>query len=149
MRTVLNRRRRFWRSLLIALLAVVVMTLVALANRDAQALRAARKAGDAIVKGLQQHVEKRHNPPLTMPLLPEPYQNLDRRYYFNIFYVGTARDLGEAGVCCMREPLQFFVFSDGRIVVTYDGNEFTPLWMEEAEFRANAERLGFGSLLDD
>ena len=72
-----------------------------------------------------------------------------RRHYFNMFYVSqrAVHPDGEVGVCCLEKPVRFFIRTEGRIVILFDGKHYSSRWMPESEFRAKAKQLGFGDLL--
>ena len=72
-----------------------------------------------------------------------------QRHYFNMFYVSQRKlhPEGEVGVCCFEKPVRFYVRTEGRIVILFDGEHFNSYWMPESEFRTKAEQLGFGNLL--
>jgi hypothetical protein len=148
-RTMQQRRRRLLRRVLTLLVVTVAMVLAILMNRDAQELRAKRKQGETIAAALQQSYDLHHDPPLSLPAFAGANTALQGSYYFNIFYASQQESSQRAGVCCLRQPLRFFVRGEGRIVVLFDGERFTSQWMPESEFRAAARALGFGSLIDD
>lgn len=81
----------------------------------------------------------------------EQFERERQRHYFNFFYVNQQRLSPEtpAGVCCPKKPVRFFLQSEGRMVILFDGENFTAQWMPEHEFRAEAEQLGFEDLLGE
>lgn len=149
LRALLARRKRFWRSVAVFVVVAVAMVLAALLHRDTQQLRTVRKQATVVADALQENYARRRDPPLSFPKLPERYEKLHRHYYFNIFYANQQKSQGQAGACCLREPLRFFVRTEGRVVILFDGEQFSSQWMPEGEFRARAENLGFGSLLKE
>ncbi len=72
-----------------------------------------------------------------------------QRHYFNMFYVSqrAVHPDGEVGVCCLEKPVRFFIRTEGRIVILFDGKHYSSRWMPESEFRAKAKQLGFADLL--
>ena len=143
LRTLSQRRKRLWRRIAILVIVTIVMVLVALLNRDTQHLREQRKLGQKIADALQEDYASRGNwAPLGFPL-DEGLKGQGQRYYFNIFYDGREK----VGVCCLKKPVRFFVRTEGRIVILFDGEHFSSRWMPESEFRAKAGQLGFGDLL--
>jgi len=149
-RTLLERRRRFWRRTVLFVLVTVVMVLAALANRDMVHRRDIQGKATIVANALQQaYARRQHDPPLRFPELPEPYQELHKHYHFNIFYANQQKSRRRVGVCCLQDPVRFLLRADGRMVILFDGKQFTPQWMTEREFRAAAPALGFDSSLLD
>ncbi len=146
LRTMLSRRRRFWRSVFTFVIATTVMVLLVLANRDAQQFRRINQEARAIAEALQAKAAETGDLPLLMPNLPSPYGEAAKRYYFNMYYVEQQRWSRPAGVCCSKKPWDFFLRSSGRVVVLYDGDKFVAQWMPEDEFHKLADKLGFGRL---
>ena len=102
---------------------------------------------ELIKEKLQEAYAREDYLPLRFPDLPEPYTQLGQRYYFNIFYANQMESSRRVGVCCLEKPLKFFLRTDGRVVILFDGEQFSAQWMTEREFRAQAKALGFDSLL--
>ncbi len=146
LRVMLLRRRRFWRSVLYFSIGTTVMVLLVLANRDAQQYREITREGHALAEALQREARARASLPLLLPNLPPPHENVHERYYFNLYYATQLRWTQPVGVCCSRKAWHFFLRSDGRSVILYDGERFFPRWMNEREFRLAAERLGFSPI---
>jgi hypothetical protein len=147
-RTLFERRKRFWRRIALFLLVTIVIVLVALANRDLLQWRDIQKKAALVANALQQtYTDRKQDPPLRFPDLPEPYQELHKRYHFNIFYADQQKSRRRVGVCCLQDPARFFLRADGRTVILFDGKQFTARWMTESEFRAAALGLGFDSSL--
>jgi hypothetical protein len=146
-RTMVERRRRFWRNILVFALVTIAMVLAALFNRDTQQLRAKRKEAGMIADRLQAVYDQQGYLPLRFPDLPEPYADLGQRYHFNILYANRQAWQRRVGVCCSRERVHFFLRAAGRPVVWFDGERFGPEWMTESEFQAAADDLGFDSLM--
>jgi len=144
---MLERRKRFWRRIVILLVATVATVLAVLASRDAQHLRAVQKEGKVVADALQGVYAEQRELPLLFPMLQEPHRGLQQRYFFNMFYVDQQAWRQQVGVCCLKNPVPFFVLSDGRVVVLFDGERFSSQWMTESEFQAAAESLGFDSSL--
>lgn len=147
LRTLRGRRRRFWRRVAILATVMVLMILVALANRDAQHLRAVRQQAGGIAAALQERYAARGRLPLRFPDALE--RNLHERYYFNPRYADQRYWRERVGVCCLRQPLRFYVRPAGRMVVIFDGENFSAQWLSEEQFRTEAQALGFESLLDE
>jgi hypothetical protein len=76
------------------------------------------------------------------------FEQQQERHDFNLFYVDRqkSRPEGDVGVCWLKNPVRFFVRTEGRIVILFDGKNFKSRWMPESEFRAAAGQLGFGDL---
>ncbi len=140
--TLVQRRKRLWRRLAVFVVVAVVMILAALHNRDTQQLRVERKKGRVVATVLQEEYSSRLGPPLMFPSTQELSKER-KRYYFNMFYDSQ----GKVGVCCLKKPVRFFVRTDGRIVILFDGEHFNSQWMPESEFRTKAKDLGFGDVL--
>lgn len=79
----------------------------------------------------------------------EKFERERKRHHFNMFYVSqrAGQPEGEVGVCCLEKPVRFFMRTEGRIVILFDGKHYSSHWMLEREFRAKAKQLGFGDLL--
>lgn len=92
---------------------------------------------------------RRQDPPLRFPRLDPPDERLHEDYEYNMFYANQAKRSPRVGVCCSKEPVKFFVLTEGRVVILFDGEEYSSQWMPEREFRDQADRLGFGSLLKE
>ena len=125
------------------------MILSRLATVILEPLMVFQKRAAMVAEALQDTYEERRNPPLIFPTLEQPYEQLHRQYYFNIYYANQQEWMRRVGVCCLRKPVQFFVRTEGRAVILFDGDRFSAQWMTESEFRAAADSLGFGSLLED
>lgn len=146
--TLSRRRRRLaWRILLLSLVTSV-MTSVVILNRDTAQLREERKIGQRIASALEAESLERGGPPLMFPNDPSLVSQREQ-YYFNIFYTSQFAGFGRSGVCCLKEPVHFYLRSDGRIVVLFDGAHFDSVWMPENEFRKQAANLGFKYLMED
>jgi len=148
-RTMLGRRRRFWRRVAVFAAVTVVMVLVTLVTRDRQHRREMKEQATMIAAGLQERYELRGHLPLRLPDLPPQDANLHERYYFNTRYADQGKWRRRVGVCSLRQPLRFYVWPAGRTVVLFDGERFSAHWMSEPQFRAEAETLGFESLLNE
>ena len=149
LRTLRHRRRRLWRRIVVFLAVMSVMVLMVLLSRDTQQLHAMENQGDLIAAALQEAFDQRGEAPLSFPRLPAPNNRLYDRYDFNIFYASEREGRPNVGVCCLKQPEQFFVLPNGRVVIVFDGQEYHSVWMPETEFRTRAERLGFGNLLKE
>ncbi len=148
-RTLLERRKRFWRRIALFLVVTVVMVLVALANRDMLHRRDILEKAAIVASALQQAYDShQQDPPLRIPddLLAR-YETLRRDYYFNVLYVEQQRSRPQVGVCCLKKPVRFFLRSDGRMVILFEEKKFTAKWMTEGQFRDRASALGFDSTL--
>jgi hypothetical protein len=149
-RTLLERRKRFWRRILLLVLVTVIMVLVALANRDMLLRREVQKRAALVARALQHaYTNRPQDPPLRIPDLPAPYEKLHQDFYFNIFYVDQQATRPRVGVCCRKDPVPFLLRADGRVVILFDGKQkqFTAQWMTERKFRDEAPALGFDSSL--
>lgn len=149
LRTMLGRRRRFWRRAAVFAAVTIVMVLVTLVTRDRQHRREMEKQATTIAAGLQERYELRGHLPLRFPDLASQDTNLHERYYFNTRYADQRKWRRRVGVCCLRQPLRFYVTRAGRAVVLLDGERFSAHWMGEPQFRAEAAALGFESLLSE
>jgi hypothetical protein len=147
--TLSRRRRRLaWRVILFTIITAV-MIFVAVINRDTMELRDQRRIGALMVKAFERKAAERHSPPLTFPYETSPIQTdlPYERFYLNIFYAGQARPGAPSGVCCLKQPVSFYIRTEGRTVILYDGAHFDSEWMTESEFRSRAQELGFSYLL--
>lgn len=144
---MLERRKRFWRRIVIFVVVMAAMVLAVLASRDTQHLRAVQKEGAMLADALQENYARQQELPLLFPIFKEPYEELHRRYFFNMFYAYQQEWRKQVGVCCLKDPVRFFVLTEGRLFVLFDGKHFSSQWMNEADFQAAAESLGFDSSL--
>ncbi len=143
LRVMLLRRRRFWRSVLYFSIGTALMVVLVLANRDAQQFRELTREGQVVAEALQREADTRGTLPLLLPTLPPPHDNIHERYVFNLYYATQIHWTQPVGVCCSRYPWHFFLRSDGRSVILYDGKHFSSKLMNEREFQQTAEKLGF------
>ncbi|MFQ5805815.1 MAG: hypothetical protein ACE5I3_05125, partial [Phycisphaerae bacterium] len=146
-RTLLERRRRFWRGIVLFVFVTIAMVLAGLANRDLLYWRDIQAKTAMVAAALQETYEREKDPPLLFPNFRAPHEELHERYYFNMFYANQKKWRPQVGVCCLKKASRFFLRADGRAVVLFDGKQFTPHWMTEGEFRAAAVALGFDSSL--
>lgn len=100
----------------------------------------------AELKRERRQIERKLEP---LVLRRRQFERERQRHYFNMFYVSQQKlnPAGQVGVCCLEKPLRFFLRSEGRMVILFDGEHFDSQWMLEREFRAKAEEIGFGTLL--
>jgi hypothetical protein len=136
-----------WRRLVVFVVVTTVMVLAVLLSRDTQQLRAMKKQGEMIAAVLRESYLRRQDPPLRFPPLDPPNERLYEAYEYNMFYAIQAERGPRVGVCCSKRPVEFFVLTEGRIVILFDGEDYSSQWMPEREFRDQADRLGLGSLL--
>jgi hypothetical protein len=144
---MLKRRKQFWQRIVIFAIVVAAMVLAVLASRDTQHLRAVQQEGATLAGALQEAYVDQQEPPLLFPTVQEPHEGLHRRYFFNMFYAGQREGRQQVGVCCLKEPVRFFVLTEGRVVILFDGKHFSSRWLSEADFQAAAGPLGFDSSL--
>jgi hypothetical protein len=154
--TLRQRRRRLWQRIATLTFVTIAMVLVVLLNRDTQHLREFRRRGQLVAAALQQEFENRGAPPLMVPsgrgrVEEEVLEQERKRHYFNMLYVRQREQHPErkVGACCLEQPVRFFLRTEGRIMILFDGERFESTWMPEDEFRAQAEQLGFGDLLTE
>jgi hypothetical protein len=104
----------------------------------AQAIAKLKRKRDEVSRELEPLVDRR-----------EEFERQRKRHYFNMFYVSQwrLRPEDEVGVCCLEKPVRFFLRTEGRIAIWFDGKHYSSHWMPESEFRAKAKQLGFGDLL--
>jgi hypothetical protein len=107
---------------------------------QAGAIAQLERKRDEVARELQPLVRRR-----------EEFERQRKRHYFNMFYVSQwePRSEREVGVCCLEKPVRFFLRTEGRIVILFDGKNYSSHWMPESEFRAKAQQLGFGNLLKE
>jgi hypothetical protein len=77
--TLMQRRRRLWRRILVLAIVTGVMVLVATLNRDTQYLREERKRGQMVADELQKEFEVRREFPLMFPSGKDPREDPWRR----------------------------------------------------------------------
>jgi len=147
-RTLRTRRRRLWRTGITFLVVAGGMTVLALANRDAQMLREARADAEYAAQRMQAEYEKTRRVPRTIPGRDERAGRIRSRYTFNppVLYALRAARTGPLGACCQTRPMRFFFRDDSRFVVLFDGQTFAAHHLSEDDFQARASRLGFSAL---
>jgi|GEM_PF-2389011 len=146
--TLVQRRRRLFRRLLLFALITAGMIYVVVLNRDSTQLRLGRNMGQRLAAAFEKESAARSRPLLTFPSDSSLRKDCER-LYFNVFYAGQAKERPEAGVCCLKEPMRFFLRREGRIVILFNGKNYLSRWMPEDEFQSAAKELGFGYLLGE
>jgi hypothetical protein len=148
LRTYRERSRRIWRQLLLVVVVTIIIVLLSLAQRDTQAQRFERREIDRLAATLRESFHKNKAPADLLGAIPlqDP---LWRRYYLNQGYARQGWAGSRIGVACSPRPVQMFLRSDGRMLLLFDGREFTVNWISEEEFRKHAAELGLALAIDD
>lgn len=157
-RTLLQRRRRVWRSLVLFVVVTAVMVLVSMAQRDYQSVRTCRQRLEYTCAELQKLLERGDKAPQSLPLPradggresagvnggvdDDAYFTLRARYFYNARYGRAAAREKRVGVCCCEQPHRLYLRADGRHVIVFDGQRYDLIWMAEQEFRRQAAELG-------
>jgi len=155
LRTVRERRGRIIRTVLKVAGVVVAMALLLILNRDNQSARGCRTRMEALAERLQvlERSDDDNDNPVQL-LLRDPHRMPDEsqdvrsqlgHVHINTFYHVLAASRGQAGVCYCRESHERILLPSGRNVLLFDAADksYKVVWMEETEFRAQAEGLGF------
>jgi hypothetical protein len=146
LRVMVTRRRRFWRRAVLIVLVTAAILLLALAQRDGQTVQRQRGLAQQVAEALRDRAAESPLPPNVLQVARvEDVPELET-YAFNPVYSAHAELRGRSGVCASG-PVVLFLRTDGRFLVTYDGRAFAVEWMEEAQFRREADALGLGHAL--
>lgn len=137
-----ERNHRFLRGILMVILVSVGMIVLAISNRDTQAVKTSANIARALADALQQSYD--HNGRAARRL---PNITLGSRYIrdvvtFNVYYPDQIRTARRVGVCCSKRPLELYLRPSGRHVVLFDGEHYSVEWMPESEFQQRAFGLG-------
>jgi len=145
LRTLGQRRRRVWRSVLLVGALIVVMVTLSVMNRDQQAIDSCRERMEYAVREFQRQFDERGVSPAVLPLpqdTPDAAARMREHVLYNYLYTESA--LTEVGVCCCRYPHSRLFQPAGRHVITFNVKEGRYLlrWVREEEFRQQADDLG-------
>ncbi len=147
LRTMVQRRRRVLRSVLAVVLGALVLLVLSILNRDAQALEACRQRMEQALKTFQQHHQEWLRDPLKFPLPSVEAQLGDvwREHVLdNWRFTEQAAYAHEVGVCCCEQPHSRLFRPAGRYVILFNVPEqkYELKWMDEPEFARRAVELG-------
>lgn len=151
--TLRQRQWRVLRSGALTIAVVIVLILIAYANRDEVTIRACGERMKIAAAILQQRAER--NLPRTAAL-PDPLDpnassqqteavtRLREHGYYNVLYANQAIFKPQAGVACCGAPHTRLFGHSGRWVIVYEGSRRTyeVEWMSELEFEQRAADLG-------
>jgi hypothetical protein len=143
-RTLSERKRRVALNAVLVVIVTGGMILAAMAQRDTQAIRSARRLCDDLAAGLQLSLAREGRATVRMPDLGERTQVAQDIYRFNPFYADMVRIRSPIGVFGMREPLDLYLREEGRFVVLFDGTRYEAAWLAEKDYQGQARDLGFG-----
>lgn len=144
-RVMRARNRRLARSIALVLAVTAVMIVLALSNRDIQALRSARQTAERIASALQNEFDTHRRPPTDLRFMGHTAEDraLQHAFQFNSFYPTEIRSARSVGVCSRKFPISLYLQASGRFVTFFDGERFETQWLTEDEFRKRAASLGF------
>jgi hypothetical protein len=148
LRTMRRRRRRVWRRIVSLVVVAVLMLIALLVNRDWVLSRGISSEASAVTRALQETYERESDLPLLVADRTQPLDSLRERYHFNMWYGNEVRWRPRVGVYCSRKPVHFYLRTDARVVVLFDGDRFSWQWLPESEFQTQAAGLGFAGLLE-
>ncbi len=145
LRTLGQRRRRVWRSVLLVVLLTLVMVMLSVMNRDQQAIDSCRERMEYAVREFQRQFDEHGISPTALPLpqdTPDAAARMREHVLYNYLYTESA--LTEVGVCCCRYPHSRLFQPAGRHVITFNVRDGRYLlrWVKEEEFRQKADDLG-------
>lgn len=143
LRTLLERRRRIWRRLLLMIVVTVTIIVLALAQRDTQRIRYHAEEMARIAEALRGSLEQTGVAPEVLSLARRDSE-IARKYRFNVNYRQHAERRGRSAVCAMTEPVRLFLRQSRRYLILFDGREFSVRWMTEEQFLEQSEPLGLG-----
>lgn len=150
-RTLFERRRRVWRSVLLVLILSLAMIVLSIVNRDQQEVDGCRQRMEYAVAEFQRQYDEKGLSPTAVPLPEGTGELADRlraHIHYNWFYTESPHE--EVGVCCCRHPHTRLFLPAGRHVITFSVRQrkYKLTWMNEDEFVRRAEALGLRLLLE-
>ncbi len=143
LRTLYERRWRFWRRLWLMIAGTITIVVLALAQRDTQRLRYHAGEMERLAEALRGAMAQKGTAPEILSLARSDSE-IATRYLFNVNYRQHAERRGRSAVCAMRGPVPLFLRPSRRYLILFDGREFTVEWMSEARFAEQSEALGLG-----
>jgi len=143
LRTLYERRWRFWRRLWLMIVGTITIVVLALAQRDTQRIRWHEREMARIAEALRGAIEEKGAAPEVLSLARSDSE-VATRYLFNVNYRQHAERRGRSAVCAMRGSIPLFLRPSGRYLILFDGHRFTVEWMSEARFAEQSEALGLG-----
>ncbi|MFO0840522.1 MAG: hypothetical protein U1D55_18600 [Phycisphaerae bacterium] len=146
LRTMTQRRSRVIRSLVTVTIVTIGMLVLALAQRDQQAIRQCRAQVDRTIARLR-HDQAAGHVPTTLhdPSTDDP--NAPDHFAYNPLYAQLRRNTPLVGVACCAEPHQLYLRSAGRHLIVFDGKDFRSEWVREDQLAARLETLAFSRFL--
>lgn len=141
-----ERNRRLLRGVLVLVVVTGLLIVLAITNRDRQAIRHSHRVGIRLTRAFQAEFDRTGIAPRRLPPVNLRARHIRDAVIFNVYYPDQIRTARVVGVCCNRSPVSMYLDPPGRHVVLFDGREFQLEWMLETEFRERAYALGFASL---
>ena len=141
LRVMETRRRRLWRRAVLIVLVTAAILVLALAQRDGQTVQRQGALAQQVAQRLSELAAESPLPPSVGQVSRTDEVPELVTFAFNAMYAAQAERRGRSGVCASG-PVVLFLRTDGRFVVTFDGRSFAVEWMEEAQFRREADALG-------
>lgn len=135
------RRRRLLQRMALFVFVSFAMVLLAIFTRDVQARRRLHADAADVARGMQANRERRGSLPLNLPDTADGVSRSDQ-YYLNLLYPQQLQSRKLVGVAAQRRAADMFMLPAGRAIVVFDGEQFRPRWLTEAEFAAQAGELG-------
>lgn len=141
-RTLSQRRRRVWRELLLLGVGTVIMVIVAMANRDYQAVENARTRMERVAAYLQKLHNNKRPFPLEIPMLKGDDAEARELYLYNSLFTDSLLRRREVAVCYRIRPMRLFLRTDGNFVLVFDGKNFRVEWLTVDEAHEKADDYG-------
>lgn len=141
-RLVSYRRRRIARALGVMVIGGAAVVLVSMVNRDNLAVAADRKRLEFWRDEFTAMMSAGRSAPLDLPVPRGKDAKLRESYSYNVMYVTTARTHGRAAVVYRNTPLLLFLRAGGRHILTFDGDRYEIVWVNQKEFTGLRPQLG-------
>lgn len=153
LRTLRERRRRVWRSVLTFVVVTTVLVLLSIANRDESAIRSCHGRMMAARDALQQVYDRGRPVPPQLPLLADvdpkdehqqQIVHLRSHAYYNVLHDCRLNAAREVGVCACRGNHTRLIGDAGRWVIVFNSarRQYEVRWMDREEFERQADELG-------
>lgn len=144
-----ERRRRVWRSAVLFLAVTTTMILLAVSQRDAQAVRHCRGQLERALVEFERARQAGRAPAPRLAHGPDSPPLLSEHYYYNVLFLDMVRSVRPVATACCAHRHRLFLRPDGRHVMTYDGAAFRIEWMTEGQFLRRSEALALPASLRD
>lgn len=142
LRVVATRKRKVARLVAVVVVVTAAIVLLSIANRDEQSVSRCRRDLEYAVEQFRQRAGEGVGLPRELPRRADAGARVEYHYHYVPRNVLRERPGAPLGVVCCVQRHRLYFDSDGRHVVTYDGQAFEIRWMTEEEFAARADALG-------